>query len=284
MNNDAKLQDVEKRLLQYQARLRENEGTVASPIISNISFPPYFFVDFTKKYDQPCRLTRVKFYKCNLWNNVLNGFDLRHATFEHCNLSSIYLRETDAAYTLFHECNLRYSALTRVKLDNAVLERCDLHSAVAIGASMKGIKLKGCNIAGMDLSGVQGLPSTTDLLEQYFEFGKEGVIVYKAFGDTTYQLRRLDEKFDWKPEAGKMLYETVDYTRNTNCGCGVNFATLEWLKKQYYNSIKSGETIVWKCLIPYRYLADVVMPYNTDGKGRCAYLILLEPVPTEQLR
>ena len=101
-----------------------------------------------------------------------------------------------------------------------------------------------------------------------FEKDESGIYVYKAIGNTTYNMPDY-----WKIESLSFIEEVVNPERNTECGCGVNFATMDWINKNYP---KHGN--VWKCLIHWEDVADVVVPFNTDGKARCARLQLIEKV------
>jgi hypothetical protein len=100
-----------------------------------------------------------------------------------------------------------------------------------------------------------------------FKTDKSGIIVYKAIGNT-YQ--SPPEYWDIKPDS--FLEEVVNPVRTVDCGSGVNFATLDWVKKQF----EDRDTTIWMCRILWEDLADVVVPYNTDGKARCARLQLIK--------
>jgi hypothetical protein len=78
----------------------------------------------------------------------------------------------------------------------------------------------------------------------------------------------------WKIEKGAYIEEIVNPDRCTECGSGVNFATLDWIKKDPHSYKKE----IWQCLIHWEDLADVVVPFNTDGKARCARLQLIKIV------
>jgi hypothetical protein len=98
-----------------------------------------------------------------------------------------------------------------------------------------------------------------------FEKDQEGVIVFRS------QPGERPKPSHWKFEKGLFLTETVNPDRGTMCGSGVNFASLEWAKKNYKGPF-------WKCRIRFEDLADVVVPFNTDGKARCSRLELVEEV------
>ena len=118
-----------------------------------------------------------------------------------------------------------------------------------------------------DLSGCKGLTSHKDFLKN-FKKTKNGVIVYKAIGNTHYSLPDY-----WEIKEGKYLEETVNPLPTVVCGCGVNFATKEWIEKEFSDAYD-----LWECLIEWEDLVDVVVPYNTDGKARCARLKLIKKI------
>jgi hypothetical protein len=91
------------------------------------------------------------------------------------------------------------------------------------------------------------------------------LIVYKAIGHTDYSAPR-----HWTIEPGSVLEEVVNPCRTADCACGVNFGTRTWVRNQY------PKATIWKCRIPWMDLADIVVPYGTKGKARCARLTLLE--------
>ena len=140
----------------------------------------------------------------------------------------------------------------RADLTRADLTRADLTDA---------------DLTHAKLSGSKGL-TTSQLFLSTFESDQMGVIVYKAIGGTDF-----DPPEDWKIEPGSVIAEVVNPCRTVTCGCGVNFGTLDYVRKIYPGSV------IWRCRIAWLDLADVVVPYNTDGKARCARLQLLEKIP-----
>ena len=137
-----------------------------------------------------------------------------------------------------------------------------------IGANLIGADLRRADLSGADLSGAKGITVAKSYLYQ-FEKDKNGIIVYKAIGNTCYIAPT-----HWDIKKGAFLEEVVNPLRTMDCGSGVNFATLEWIRKAF----KDRDITVWKCRILWEDMADVVVPYNTDGKARCARLQLIEPL------
>ena len=78
---------------------------------------------------------------------------------------------------------------------------------------------------------------------------------------------------DWNADAVEksVIEENVNPNRADNCGCGINVAPLEWVRRECIGDI-------WKVLIRWEWLAGVVVPYGTDGKIRCEKAELVEVI------
>ena len=157
--------------------------------------------------------------------------------------------------------DLRNATLANANLTNANLTGADLTDANLTSADLTGATLRNAN-----LTGAKGLLSAIDFLDATFEKCPAGYIVYKCFG------KYYAPPANWKIVAGEVLTEVVNTSRTDDCGCGVNVAPLKMVKKAYLN----GD--IWKCLIPWKWLAGVVVPYNTTGKIRCERIKLIEVV------
>ena len=125
--------------------------------------------------------------------------------------------------------------------------------------------LSDADLSGADLSGSQGLLDAINYMEVNFERTDDGYIVYKTFGEN-YSAPEL-----WKIEPGEIIEETVNRDRTTECGCGINVAPLEWVRR-------NGRNQPYKLLIRWEWLPGVVIPYNADGKIRCSKAQILEAV------
>ena len=157
------------------------------------------------------------------------------------------------------------SDLSDADLRDANLRGADLSGANLRGADLSGADLRGADLRSTNLSGAKGLLNAAEWLRKHFEVGETGIKVYKAFGGTTF-----DQSVFGKIRTGRVLTETVNSLRANSCGCGINFGTLEWIKDFY-----CGEKIVIReCFIDFVDLADVVLPYCTDGKARCGRLTI----------
>ena len=94
-------------------------------------------------------------------------------------------------------------------------------------------------------------------MEANFERTDEGYIVYKSFNSNYTAPDR------WKIEPGEVIEEVANPNRTYECGCGINVAPLEWVRRD-------NPEQPYKLLIRWEWLAGVVVPYNTDGKIRCS--------------
>ena len=157
--------------------------------------------------------------------------------------------------------------LIRAELSDANLSGANLSEADLRLADLSGADLSDANLSRANLSGAKGLLSTVNFLEAHFERTADGYIAYKTFNSVYH----APEK--WKIEPGATIEENVNFTRAQECGCGINVAPLDWLKKSYG---KNSE--IWKVLIRWEWLCGVCVPYMSDGKIRCERVELLEVV------
>lgn len=163
----------------------------------------------------------------------------------------------------------------KIALETAMKSGANLRGADLSGANLSGANLSRANLSGADLSGVNlslanlsgadGLLFAAEYMDQNFACDDNGYIVYRA------QNGNNNHPKHWVFGPGKFLTETPNPDRCTLCGCGVAFATLKWAKENH-------DGPYWRCRINWKDLLDTVIPYNTDGKGRCARLELLEIV------
>ena len=131
----------------------------------------------------------------------------------------------------------------------------------AIGANLRRADLRRAN-----LSGAKNMLNPIKWMADNFEHDDLGYIVYKTFG--AYQT----PPESWKLEAGAFLEENVNPIPTNDCGCGINFATIKWIKGD------QSDPKIWRCRIRWMDCVGVVVPYNTDGKARCSRLELIEIV------
>lgn len=112
----------------------------------------------------------------------------------------------------------------------------NLNYASLRGANLKSAELICTNLSGTDLSEVKNLLSTIDYIKNNFKATNEGVIAYKTFAS----LHTPPE--DWIIQPGSIITENCNMNRTNLCGCGINVATLEWVRKNCKGDI-------WQVLI-----------------------------------
>jgi hypothetical protein len=202
----------------------------------------------------------------NLRDANLRRANLRDADLSRANLSRANLRDAN-----LRDANLRGANLRGANLRGADLRGADLRDADLRGADLRGADLRDADLRGADLSGVCGLLDPADWIHKNFKLNGNGnLICYKTFG------HHYNTPNKWNLIPGEYITESVQYHRTQDCGCGVNVATLRWVKE---NNIPGLE--IWECEIEPIDLLTVVVPYSTDGKfraGRVKLVRVLENV------
>jgi len=202
----------------------------------------------------------------NLSNANLSNANLDHANLSGANLSNANLDHANLSGANLSRANLSYANLGSAALSRANLSYADLGSADLSGANLSGADLSGANLGSVDFSGALGLPVAAEFMRE-FKHSSSGITVYKRIGDTTFKIAE-----HWKIMPGAFLTEVVNTNRTDACGCGVNFGT-----RAYVEKYAPGEQL-WECLIHWVDAWDVIVPYNQDGKARCARLQLIKRI------
>ena len=197
----------------------------------------------------------------------LRGADLRGADLEDAYLQDAYLRGADLEDANLQYANLQDANLRGADLEDANLQDANLRGANLQDANLRGANLRGAYLEGANLSSAKGLLSASAWMADNFEHTKDGYVVYKTFG------MHYRPPVGWTQEPGAVIEEVPNPCRVNDCGCGVNFATLSWVKAK--NAKRSP---IWECLLKWEDLPDVVVPYHTDGKVRCAKLTLIKQI------
>ena len=224
-------------------------------------------------------LNNANLVRANLSNTNLDDAHLRYANLRDANLNGANLYNADLSYAdlsgadlsnvYLFGANLVNANLNNTNLCDANLNEANLSRARLNNCNLKGTDLREANLERTDLSGAKGLINAAQWLRDNFTITPEGLIVYKAFGNTP----RPTPSY-WKIIAGEYLEETVNPLPTCDCTCGVSFATVQWIVDEYKSEIGRGEIIVWECLIEILDIATIVVPYMTDGKARCGKLRL----------
>jgi hypothetical protein len=203
----------------------------------------------------------------DLQSTDLRNANLQRANLIDANLRGVDLRNADLRNANLRNANLRCADLRSTDLRNADLQSADLRHADLRCANLFNACLFNTNLSNADLSSSRGLLDPISYTEENFERNEKGILAYKTF-DSEYQ-----HPDTWIIEVGAILEEAVNQLPTDMCGCGINVATLKWIKEN-----TARNTDVWKCLIRWEWAAGIVVPYNSDGKIRCGKLQLLEIV------
>lgn len=157
-------------------------------------------------------------------------------------------------------------------------EKADLSEADLRGANLRGANLREANLSEADLSEAdlceadlseaEGLLSAVNFMDAHFERTPDGYIAYKMFS-CEYAAPK-----GWKIEPGSVVTENVNFNRTDECGCGINVASLEWVRREYGHK----KLDIWKVLIRWEWLCGVCVPYSSNEKIRCEKVELLEVV------
>ena len=215
-------------------------------------------------------LRRADLSDADLSDADLRRANLRRADLSDADLSDADLSGADLSGADLSDADLRRADLSDADLSDADLRRANLRRADLSDADLSDADLSGADLSDADLrranlSGSQGLLDAINYMEAHFERTDEGYIVYKSFNENYI----VPES--WKIEPGSIIEETVNCDSTTECGCGINVAPLEWVRR-------NGRNQPYKLLIRWEWLPGVVVPYNTDGKIRCSKAQILEAV------
>ena len=193
--------------------------------------------------------------------------DLSGANLSDANLRGANLRCADLRGADLRRADLRHANLSDANLVDADLRRADLRRADLSYADLSGANLSDANLSGA----INDFTNPIDFIVENFERVPDGVIVYKAFGENYSPPNK------WAILPGAIIEEEVNYTRTSECACGVNVATMGWIRRNVNDSKD-----VWRCLIRWEWLPGVCVPYHTDGKIRAARVMLLKNIGTSR--
>jgi hypothetical protein len=184
------------------------------------------------------------------------------------NINLIEILEKHKKWLNDEEGGERYSCAYVADLRSANLRSANLSGADLSSADLRSADLSSADLSCANLSGCKNLLNPMVFMRDNFEHDDLGWIVYKTFG--AYQ--QLPET--WKIEAGSFVEEVCNPLPTNDCGSGVNFATLKWIKNDGCTKVLP----VWRCRVRWMDACGIIVPYNTDGKCRCNRLELIELV------
>ena len=239
-----------------------------------------------------CSLTYAIFDQSNLSQVLFQDCDIAFASFFHISGHHLQLEHIRGSETAWDESDLydcsmvdcllpvsrfvgcafkgsRFSmvSLPRSNFTGSSLIYTEWHNCRLNECVFKGAALSDIVMVNADLSQSIGVPSQADYIRMHFDSDEEGFYAYKVF-DVFY--RAPDS---WIQRRGEVITEVVDMDRFNRCSYGVNVATKGWIK-QFFKA--DPGLSVWKVLIPWKYVADVCVPFMTAGTIRCGRCILVD--------
>ena len=173
-----------------------------------------------------------------------------------CDFTGAMMRNGDISYSDMEQANFGAADLDAVDMSSCRMR----YSMFDVNTN-----LEWANLRDVNLSGCVGLIDPSDWMEENFERTDEGYRVFKVFGKTYISPEH------WFISPGSVIREVVNPNRTVGCACGVNFAHKEWFGNDEL-------PLLWECLLEWRDLPAVVVPFNTDGKARCSRLTLVGKV------
>jgi hypothetical protein len=217
---------------------------------------------------QGANLQRANLQRANLQRANLQYARLPRASLQYASLQYASLQGASLQYASLQGASLQYASLQYASLQYASLQGANLQ-----GANLQGANLQGANLQGANLSGALGIPTSAEWIRANTKVTKRGcILAYKAVGNTDYEPRP-----DWKIEPGAYLTEVVNPDRGTWCACGVNVGTLAFVRSTYPSA-----TSVWLVGIEPADIADVVVPFGTEGKFRAGRVRLIRELAPEE--
>lgn len=193
-----------------------------------------------------CALSGIRFVDSNWTQLSILRSIIKYCHFYNSKISGSSFMDDEIEYTKFSDSEFQVVSMLDCTLTQAEMDRCKHF--------------------GFNTSRTKGLITAREFMSK-FEKDEKGYIVYKALGDTDYKPSPL-----WKIEEGSYIEENANPNRFEDCGCGVNFGTLDYVKT-YYQRYK-----IWKCRIDFDDAPGIVVPYFTTGKARCERLYLIEKI------
>ena len=171
---------------------------------------------------------------------------------------------TQEILSKFNLTTLVNANLSYANLRNADLRNVNLTGANLVNADLRNVNLTGANLRSANLSNAIGLQDNQQATLQKFEFTKSGCLIgYKTFNSSHTSPET------WDIKVGQVITENVNPNPTDDCGCGINIATLEWVKKHYSGTI-------YKLRVSPKDLMQGCVPYNSDGKIRVSRATIIE--------
>lgn len=226
-------------------------------------------------------INRFRLNRSNIMNCTFKSCNIYAAHISQCTFENVAFIKTRFNHVVFNHCifkNCMFDSCNWTKGEPSIMTDCHFDNCRFINAhrDLLATRFIGDHCA---FSQCNGIFNPSDYLNKYFERNESdtGYIVYKTFG-SMYQPCK-----EWDISPGTILYENCNMDRRADCSYGINVAPIEWVKRSALINLEGEVKDIWRCEILDKWLADVCVPYNTDGKIRCSKLRLIEiAVPAEK--
>lgn len=223
-----------------------------------------------------CQFSSIEIAHMEFWTTMVSDTVIHNTTIIDGCIESCKFINTCFDNALFHE----------VKFNNCEFINCAFNCTIyTFPESFNGCIFTHCSFSDRFdstpfaknnniFSQCPALFSQSDFLKKYFQRNEDntGYIVYKIFD---YIFSPCKE---WNICRDSIIEENCDMNRFKACSYGINVATLSWAMRHASSPYSEKSIPIWKCEINDDWLADVCVPYESNGKIRCGKLKLLDIV------
>jgi hypothetical protein len=195
-----------------------------------------------------------------------SGQCLTHHDFRDQNLAACSFNNADLTGANFANADLRFASMVGADCTMANFAGADMRCVRFRQANLTRAFMRGAWLDGTDFTGSQGLKTNAEMMHDNHRWCSKhnGFIVWRS------EVCQFQGHWGYL-RPGRELRERVNPDRCSFDGCGVSFGSASLIALHF-------KPPYWKCVITPAWLPDVVIPYNTDGRGRCSWLRLLERV------
>lgn len=263
-------------------------------IFSHSKFKNVIFknCDLTSTIFDNSNLEKTEIQSCNCLMGLFREAEIVNSKFIESKINQTDFCSAKIYGTIFRYSDIKFSYFSKAEIEDTIFSCSEIEHTNFGGVGFYNTEFSSCSMssinfvntdlnavtffedtwgAGINLSGAQSFPSTSDFIEKHFEATKEGIIVYKTFG-TNYPIPKY-----WTIEPNSVITEVVNFNKNELCGCGINVAPYQWV----LDGAKSSDYI-YKLLIKWEWLAGVCVPFNSTGQIRCEKAMILEKIENER--
>lgn len=207
------------------------------------------------------------FYSGLFRETGLTHANIGGSKFFNCNMAGANMSYAKADVVMFDHCQLKMSRMVKMRVsETLIFDYCTTNMLSLRDARINRVVVRGGMFYHSDLSGMKGLKRPSEWLRENFKRDPETgcYIVYKA----RFSGSGFEQPSDWKWEPGAVFREYCNPDVGTLGGCGVNFGTLEYVRRFH------GRREVWACLLT----GVPVVPLGTNWNARSDELTLMYQV------